>query len=88
MHNAAEIYGNQVRQMPSVERLRLATLILEELTIEQRKATKSRNNSQPYKYWNNLTAGFLKHLKRWTNTSKRSVNLGTINLCAVRYCLS
>jgi hypothetical protein len=35
MHDAAEIYGNQVRQMPSVERLRLATLILEELTIEQ-----------------------------------------------------
>lgn len=35
MQNATEIYGKQVRQMPPVERLRLATLILEDLTAEQ-----------------------------------------------------
>ncbi len=35
MQNAIEIYGKQVRQMPPVERLRLATLILEDLTAEQ-----------------------------------------------------
>lgn len=37
MQNATEIYGKQVRQMPPVERLRLATLILEDLTAEQTK---------------------------------------------------
>ncbi len=37
MQNAIEIYGKQVRQMPPVERLRLATLILEDLTAEQTK---------------------------------------------------
>jgi hypothetical protein len=35
MQNATEIYGKQVRQLPSAERLRLAALILEDLTAEQ-----------------------------------------------------
>ena len=35
MQNAVEIYGKQVRQLPSAERLRLAALILEDLTAEQ-----------------------------------------------------
>lgn len=35
MQDAVEIYGKQVRQMPPSERLRLATLILEDLTVEQ-----------------------------------------------------
>ncbi len=42
MQNAVEIYGKQVRQMPSSERLRLATLILEDLTAEQ-----TENGEQP-----------------------------------------
>lgn len=35
MQNATEIYRNSIKQMPSFERLRLATLILEDLTEEQ-----------------------------------------------------
>ncbi len=35
MQNAREIYGKQIRQMPPAERLRLAALILEDLTAEQ-----------------------------------------------------
>lgn len=46
MQNAAEIYGKQVRQMPSAERLRLATLILEDLTAEQ---TESIEKPKPFR---------------------------------------
>ena len=35
MQNAKEIYTQSVKQLPPVERLRLATLILEYLTEEQ-----------------------------------------------------
>ena len=35
MPNSTEIYQNSIKQMPSFERLRLATLILEDLTAEQ-----------------------------------------------------
>ena len=35
MQNASEIYDQSVRHLPSAERLRLATLILEDLTEEQ-----------------------------------------------------
>lgn len=42
MQNAVEIYGKQVRQMSSAERLRLAALILEDLTAEQ-----TENDAKP-----------------------------------------
>ena len=35
MQNASEIYAHSIRQLPTSERLRLATLILEDLTAEQ-----------------------------------------------------
>lgn len=35
MQNATEVYGRQVRQMPPAERLRLAALILDDLSAEQ-----------------------------------------------------
>ncbi len=35
MQNASEIYAQSVKQLSSAERLRLATLILEDLTEEQ-----------------------------------------------------
>ena len=45
MQNAAEIYQNAVRQMPSFERLRLATLILEDLTEERAAPHKTKKLS-------------------------------------------
>lgn len=35
MQNVSEIYTQSIRQLPPIERLRLATLILEDLTEEQ-----------------------------------------------------
>lgn len=35
MSKATEVYGKQVKQLPPAERLRLAALILEDLTAEQ-----------------------------------------------------
>lgn len=45
MQSASEIYSQSVRQMPTSERLRLATLILEDLTAEQFAAQKQQNLS-------------------------------------------
>jgi hypothetical protein len=45
MQNATEIYSQSIRQMPTAERLRLATLILEDLTAEQIAAQKQTSLS-------------------------------------------
>ena len=45
MRNATEIYSQSIRQMPIAERLRLATLILEDLTAEQIAAQRQSNPS-------------------------------------------
>ena len=41
MQNASEIYTQSIKQLPSVERLRLATLILGDLTEEQTSNSKN-----------------------------------------------
>ena len=46
MQNAAEIYGKQVRRLPSAERLRLAAMILEDLTAEQ---TENAEKPKPFR---------------------------------------
>ena len=45
MQNASEIYTQSVKPLPSVERLRLATLILEDLAEEQTGNLKNGNVS-------------------------------------------
>lgn len=45
MINTTEIYAQTIRQLPSAERLRLATLILEDLSEEQNGAAEAKTLS-------------------------------------------
>lgn len=45
MQNAIDIYQESIKQMPSFERLRLATLILEDLTEEQAESGEAKKLS-------------------------------------------
>jgi hypothetical protein len=45
MQNASEIYAQSVRQLPATDRLKLAALILEDLTEEQTAVFENANIS-------------------------------------------